>query len=177
MLKGQRWWWYAVAGGLLIAQLASPTVEARHGVLVFAWLWPVLVWSQMGSREARYATQSLIFSSEGALTRQLPAVWIAGVVLALLTGGGFGLRALLAADWHSFVPWLTGAAFHSQPGARARRVERIEQILSKRFTRSGGTRVRQTTLRGWISSAAARESMRSRRWFWLRLRTGGGGCA
>ena len=111
MLKGQRWWWYAVAGGLFVAQLASPTVEARHGVLVFAWLWPVLVWSQMGSREARYATQSLIFSSDGALTRQLPAVWIAGVLLALLTGGGFGLRAFLAADWQSFVPWLTGALF------------------------------------------------------------------
>ena len=111
MLKSQRWWWYAVAGGLFVAQLASPTAEVRQDVLIFAWLWPVLVWSQMGSREARFATQSLIFSSEGALTRQLPAVWIAGVVLALLTGGGFGLRALLFADWQSFVPWLTGALF------------------------------------------------------------------
>jgi hypothetical protein len=111
MLKGQRWWWYTVAAGLLIAQLAAPGVEVRHGVLVFAWLWPLLVWSQMGCREARCATQSLIFSSERALTRQLPAVWIAGVLLALLTGAGFGVRALLSADWHGFAPWLAGALF------------------------------------------------------------------
>ena len=111
MLKGQRWWWYAVAAGLLIAEFAASTLEARHGVLVFAWLWPVLVWSQMGCREARCATQSLIFSSERALTRQLPAVWIAGVLVALLTGAGVGIRTLLGTDWQSFVPWLAGAFF------------------------------------------------------------------
>lgn len=111
MLQGQRWWWYTVAAGLLIAQFAASTVAARHGILVFAWLWPVLVWSQIGCREARCATQSLIFSSERALTRQLPAVWIAGALVALLTGAGFGTRALLGADWQSFLPWLAGAFF------------------------------------------------------------------
>ncbi|MGB9239079.1 MAG: hypothetical protein WCC19_09715, partial [Terriglobales bacterium] len=48
MLKGQRWWWYAVALGLLIASAASPTNAALQGVLTAAWLWPALVWSQMG---------------------------------------------------------------------------------------------------------------------------------
>jgi len=111
MLKGLRWWWYAVALGLIIGELAAPTVESRGGVLVAAWIWPVLVWSQMGAREARYATQSLIFSSERALRRQLPAVWIAGVVVAILTGAGVGNRLLLAADWHGLIPWLAGALF------------------------------------------------------------------
>jgi hypothetical protein len=110
MLKGQRWWWYTVAAGLFVAQLASPT-QARTGLLLAAWIWPILVWSQMGSREARYATQSLIFSSAHSLSRQLPALWTAGVILALLTGGGVGIRLALSADWPSLVPWIVGALF------------------------------------------------------------------
>ncbi|HUJ94349.1 MAG TPA: hypothetical protein VLW84_03715 [Terriglobales bacterium] len=111
MLKGQPWWWYVVAAGLVIAQLFSPTLDARRGVLVFAWLWPVLVWSRTGCREERNGTQRLIFSSERALLRQLPAVWVAGVMVALITAGGFGVRALLAADWRSIESWLAGAIF------------------------------------------------------------------
>lgn len=111
MLKGQRWWWYVVALGLLIASAVSPTVAARDGVLTAAWLWPALVWSQMGARESRYATQSLIFSSARTLQRQLPAVWVAGFVVALITGGGYALRLLVIADWHRLLAWFAGALF------------------------------------------------------------------
>ncbi len=111
MLKGQRWWWYVVALGLLIAGGASPTAEARQGVLTAAWLWPVLVWSQMGARESRYATESLIFSSARTLHRQLPAVWVAGVMVAMLTGGGYALRLLAGGDWHGWLAWFAGALF------------------------------------------------------------------
>jgi hypothetical protein len=111
MLKGQRWWWYVVALGLLIASAVSPTVAARQGVLTVAWLWPTLVWSQMGARESRYATQSLIFSSARTLHRQLPAVWVAGFIVALLTGSGYALRLLGNADWHELLAWFAGALF------------------------------------------------------------------
>jgi hypothetical protein len=111
MLKGQRWWWYVVALGLLIAGAVSPTAEARQGVLTAAWIWPVLVWSQMGARESRYATQSLIFSSARTLNRQLPAMWMAGVIVAALTGGGYALRLLTSSDWHGLSAWFTGALF------------------------------------------------------------------
>jgi hypothetical protein len=111
MLKGQRWWWYLVALGLLIACAVSPTVEARQGVLTAAWLWPVLVWSQMGARESRYATQSLIFSSAQTLHRQLPAVWVAGVIVAMLSGGGYALRLLTGGDWHGLLAWFASALF------------------------------------------------------------------
>ncbi|HUM07222.1 MAG TPA: hypothetical protein VLT90_17265 [Terriglobales bacterium] len=111
MLKGKRWWWYAVAGGLSIACLASPLENARGGVLVAAWIWPILVWSSMGARERRNETESLIFSSARALPRQLPAVWIAGVVVALLTGGGVGIRLLLRGDFAGAEAFLAGAFF------------------------------------------------------------------
>ena len=76
-----------------------------------AWLWPVLIWSQMGAREARHDTQKLVFSCPRTLTRQLPAVWLAGVVLAILTGGGLGIRLLIGGDWSGFTAWLAGALF------------------------------------------------------------------
>ena len=111
MLKGQRWWWYAGAAGLLIGQLVSPEAAVRAGFLVAAWIWPILLWSQMGCRESRHATGALLFSSARSLTRQLPALWTAGVLVAVLTGAGVGVRLLLSADWHTFAGWLAGAIF------------------------------------------------------------------
>jgi hypothetical protein len=111
MLKGQHWWWYVVALGLLIASAVSPTAVARQGVLTAAWLWPALVWSQMGARESRFATQSLIFSSARTLNRQLPAVWVAGLGVAMLTGGGYALRLLTSGDWEGLLAWFAGALF------------------------------------------------------------------
>jgi hypothetical protein len=111
MLKGQRWWWYTVAAGLFIACLASPVNASRGGVILAAWLWPTLLWSQMGAREARYSTQALLFSSNHALARQLPAAWTAGVLVAALTGGGLGIRLLLAGDSQGLAAWATACLF------------------------------------------------------------------
>jgi hypothetical protein len=111
MLKGQRWWWYVVAAGLFIACLASPVNASRGGVILAAWMWPILLWSQMGAREARYSTQSLIFSSDQALARQLPAAWMAGVLVAALTGGGLGIRLLLAGNSEGLAAWATACLF------------------------------------------------------------------
>ena len=111
MLKGQRWWWYVGALGLLIGQIVSPQPNVRGGFLLAAWLWPILLWSQMGCREARYSTGALLFSSERSLSRQLPALWTAGVIVTLLTGCGFGVRLFLASDWHTLAGWITGALF------------------------------------------------------------------
>jgi hypothetical protein len=111
MLQGHHWWFYAVAAGLFIACLAAPLSASSSGIILAAWIWPMLIWSQMGSREARFATGSLVFSSPHALQRQLPAAWIAGVIVALLTGGGLGIRLLLARDLHGLVGFLVAACF------------------------------------------------------------------
>jgi hypothetical protein len=111
MLKGQRWWWYLVAAGLFVASLVVRDVQARQALAAFAWLWPVLIWSQMGAREARHDTQKLVFSCAHALGRQLPAVWAAGVAVAISTGGGLEIHLLIAGDWPGFFGWLAGALF------------------------------------------------------------------
>jgi hypothetical protein len=111
MLKGHQWWWYVVAAGLFVASVASPLDATRGGVAIAALIWPVLVWSQMGTREARFNTASLIFSSERSLGRQLPAIWIAGVLVAAATNGGFAIRLLMARDSAGFWAWLACTLF------------------------------------------------------------------
>jgi hypothetical protein len=111
MTKGLRWWWYAVAAGLLVTEFVSPKTEVWQGALLAAWIWPVLVWSQMGCRESRHATESLIFSGERVVYRQLAALWTAGVMVALATGAGAGIRLLLSSNWQMLASWLAGALF------------------------------------------------------------------
>jgi hypothetical protein len=110
-LKGLRWWWYAVATGLLIAQIATPLEISRGPLLGVAWIWPALVWSAMGSREARFDTQQLLFSSAGILRRQLPASWFAGLVVAAFAGAGAAMRLILAGQMSGLAGWSAGALF------------------------------------------------------------------
>ena len=112
MLKRQRWWWYVVAAGLFIASLARPAQEAR-GQLPWVWVWPILLWSAMGTREARHQTGELIFSAAHSLRRQFPAAWLAGVIVAVLMGSGVALRLLLASDWAGLLGFVVGAVFIS----------------------------------------------------------------
>jgi hypothetical protein len=111
MLKGQKWWWYGGAAALVALCGALPTAQARGMALCVAWIWPVLMWSTMGVRESRDRTSQLLFSAPHPIARQLPAVWCAGVVLALITGSGFALRLVLGGDWRELLAWLIGAAF------------------------------------------------------------------
>lgn len=111
MLKGQKWWWYAGAAGLFVACLSSPLSASRGGVILAAWIWPLLLWSQMGSREARWATETLIFSAPRTLGRQLPAAWVAGVLVTAATGGGLAIRLLLAGDAPGLAGWAAAAFF------------------------------------------------------------------
>jgi hypothetical protein len=110
-LKGLRWWWYVVAAGLLVAQFVTPLEVARGLLLGGSWIWPVLIWSGMGARETRFGTRPLLFSSVGILSRQLPACWIAGFLVTLLTGAGTVLRLAIAHDGNHLFGVLAGAVF------------------------------------------------------------------
>ena len=110
-LKGYSWWWYAVAGGLLVAQCAAPLDVSRGPLLTAAWIWPILLWSAMGAREARHGTEQIVFSCPGVLPRQLPAAWLAGVLIAVAAGGGVAARLLVAANYQGALGWFAGALF------------------------------------------------------------------
>jgi hypothetical protein len=109
-LHGITLWWYLVAAGLFAAGLFTP-VSVSRGFLIAAWIWPLLIWSAMGTRETRLRTDQLVFSTAHPLRRQLPACWLAGVLIALVTGGGTGLRLLFAGEQLGLLAWAVGAFF------------------------------------------------------------------
>jgi hypothetical protein len=110
-LNGLRWWWWIGAAGLFIATLAAPLDAVRQIALPLAWIWPILVWSPLGTREPRFDTGGLLFSAPRPLLRQLPATWMAGVLLAMLTGSGAAIHFLAKGDLAGVGAWLVGALF------------------------------------------------------------------
>ncbi|HET9908587.1 MAG TPA: ABC transporter permease subunit [Anaerolineales bacterium] len=111
LLKGQRWWWYAVAIGLFIASLVNTPENVRTFVLPFTWLWPILIWSGMGNREIRHNAHQMVFSSAAPLLRQLPATWLAGFLVTVLTGSGVALKLFGAGDTVGLLAWFSAAIF------------------------------------------------------------------
>jgi hypothetical protein len=110
LLKGQRLWWYVIAAGLVIAQLTNES-EITHILLVISWLWPILLLSGIGSREARHNTRQMVFSAPRPLLTQLPAAWLSAFTLVALTGSGALVKFLMLGDTHSLIAWLVGAMF------------------------------------------------------------------
>jgi len=111
MRASLRWWWFLIAAGLIAGGLIAPGTVAHRYLLPAAWLWPLLAWSAQGAREARHQTAQLVFSAAHPLGRQLPATWLAGVLLTALAGSGVALNLLLAGDMTSLLVWVIAALF------------------------------------------------------------------
>jgi hypothetical protein len=111
LLGGAPLAWSLVAAGLILAGWIVPLGVARSGVLLAAWIWPLLRWSSLGARDARHGTEAFILSAPRALTRQLPAAWMAGVILTAAMGSGVGVRLALAGDMAGVAAWSGGVLF------------------------------------------------------------------
>jgi hypothetical protein len=110
-LGGQPWWWYLGALGWAVAGLLAPIDASREFLLPAAWLWPLLIWSALGTREVHHRTEEMVFASAHSLRRQLPALWLAGVIVAIFAGSGTAFRLLAALDGYGLVAWTVGALF------------------------------------------------------------------
>jgi len=109
--KGHPKLWFVGAIGLAIASLVAPLPGVKAGVAPMLAIWPMLLWSALGTRESRAGTSDLLFSAPRPLSRQLPATWLAGVAIALATSALFGVRLLLAGDFAGVTTCLVGVAF------------------------------------------------------------------
>jgi len=110
LIKGHRWWWYLGALGLMIAQFAVPGGTTPF-LLAIAWLWPVLLFSGLGNREALHNTREIVFSAPRPTLYQLPASWLAAITITAILGSGALLRYLLAGDSSHLLAWLGGVLF------------------------------------------------------------------
>lgn len=108
--KGQRWWWYAVAGLLLFAPLAAEP-EVLNMLGGFVYIWPIAIWSALGNREARWGTHQLVFAAPQPLARQLPATWLVGVGVTVLMTLGVGLNLFFSGQLENLFTWSMGVLF------------------------------------------------------------------
>jgi len=110
-LGGRSWWWVAGLIGLIVAGLTTTDEGALADILSFSWIWPILIWSQLGVRESRHFTEALIFSTPRPLRRQLPAAWLAGLALSLIAAGGVLARLTIEGNVAHLAAVLVGAMF------------------------------------------------------------------
>ncbi len=103
--------WFVLAAALSVACAFTPMWLARGWLLPFAWIWPLTVWSSLGARERQHGTEALVFSAPHGLARQLPAMWLAGVLVAVVMGAGVAFRLLAAGDLPGAGTWAVGALF------------------------------------------------------------------
>jgi len=122
MLKGRSRLWTLGAIALNLACLLLPSAMLQRYLMLpsavvesylpaAVWLWPLVVWAQMGARERRYNTGQMVFSVPRPALRQLPATWFAGVVVAVVATSGAWLRLALAGELVGLLGWFAGALF------------------------------------------------------------------
>ena len=111
MFKGLHWAWYLIAAGLIVACLLSPLSIVRTYLLPIAWVWPLLIWSQMGSREHLAGVWQMVFTAPQPTQRQLPAMWLAGIFVAAITGSGAAVKFAALGAWMSLSAWAAGVLF------------------------------------------------------------------
>lgn len=106
---GSRWWWLGVMA-LTVVSLLVPVPVAATPLLLMVWVWPILVWSRLGTQRHENGVEPLLGAYPLAHRRFL-AEWAAGVGFTALVGLGPVLRLAMAADWAGVAAWVGGAFF------------------------------------------------------------------
>jgi hypothetical protein len=110
-----RWWWLVAAAlnatALAVpADIAPPAGATTALVLSAAWIWPVLIWSRLGTQRHENSMETLLGSYPRAF-RQVAAEWTAGITITALTGIGPLLGMAIAANGPGMAAWAAGALF------------------------------------------------------------------
>jgi len=111
MFTGINRTWYLIALVFVVLALILPLPIALGYVLPAAWIWPLTIWSGMGTREHLYRTHNLMACLPHPLSRQLPAAWLAGVILTLAMGSGMILKSLFIGDVLLFLVLIIASLF------------------------------------------------------------------
>jgi hypothetical protein len=110
LLQGVRWWWWTGASMLLLAGLTAPLDGVTRVMLPLAWIWPMLIWSRLGTQSHEHGVGSLL-GAYPAVRRRVAAEWSAGLTLTALVGSGPLIRLVIAAEWAGVAAWAGGAVF------------------------------------------------------------------
>jgi hypothetical protein len=99
-----RWWW---AGALLLSLIAAvaPARTIAPALLPLCWVWPVLLWSRLGTQEID------VLAAYPHRRTQILATWLAGVLLTAVTGAVPLVRLLSSGETRGVAAWFAGALF------------------------------------------------------------------
>ena len=110
LLRGVPRWWLFGALALTVASLVVPAGWVAFPMLPLAWIWPVLVWSRLGTQQREHDVHLLVDSGPDR-RRRLATEWLAGLSVAALVGLGPLVRMGLSADWAGVAAWFGGLLF------------------------------------------------------------------
>jgi hypothetical protein len=116
LVQGTSRWWWLVAAAINAASLAVPASLVQPAgastalLLSAAWIWPVLIWSRLGTQRREHGLDTLLGAYPGVY-RQLAAEWAAGLAFTAVAGLGPLLRMAAAADGPRVAAWIAGALF------------------------------------------------------------------
>ncbi|MFJ2955692.1 hypothetical protein [Streptomyces sp. NPDC087270] len=110
LMQGTRWWWWGTVALLTLTAFAATGSGATRFVLPAAWIWPVLLWSRLGSQAAEHRVDALLGAAPRPYRRVL-AEWAAGVTLTAATGLGPLAVLLRDGDSRGVACWLAAATF------------------------------------------------------------------
>ncbi|MFI7245915.1 ABC transporter permease [Streptomyces qinglanensis] len=102
--------WWGVAAALTVAGLTVPSGLVTGLILPAVWIWPVLIWSCLGSQQVEHGMEGLL-GAYPAVRRRLLAEWGSGVVLTAVLGLAPLIRMALAVDFPGLAAWLAGVLF------------------------------------------------------------------
>jgi hypothetical protein len=110
-LRGANRWFYFGMAALVIASLVAPLEASRKFIFPIAWIWPMAIWSAMGTREKKHAVEQILFTNPHFMRYQLPALWFAGLLVTAVAGSGMAVRFLIAGEMNSLFAWGVGLLF------------------------------------------------------------------
>ncbi|MFJ2865985.1 hypothetical protein [Kitasatospora sp. NPDC087314] len=110
LVQGISSWWWLVAGALTVAGFALPMDTVTGMLLPAVWLWPVLIWSRLGSQQVENGLEVLL-GAYPAARRRLLAEWVSGLVLTAVTGVAPLVRMLAEGDGAGTAHWFGGLLF------------------------------------------------------------------
>ena len=91
--------WLLIGLVVLAGELSAPFAIARKYIVPAAMIWPLVLWSSIGTRETLFNMRSLLFSSAGVHGRQFASQLLCGIVIGAAMCLPMFVRATLAGEY------------------------------------------------------------------------------
>ncbi|MEF3118523.1 hypothetical protein [Streptomyces chrestomyceticus] len=110
LLQGVSTWWWWGAGVWVLLGVCSPLPGATRLMLPVSWLWPILIWSRLGTQRYEHGVAGIL-GAYPSTYRRVVAEWAAGATLTAVVGLGPLVRLVVDGDGTGVACWAAGVVF------------------------------------------------------------------